>query len=433
MSDSARQNRLLSLDAFRGMTIAAMILVNNPGTWSAIYAPLQHAEWHGITPTDYIFPFFLFIIGVAISISLGSRIEGGVSGAPYIKIFRRAISIFIVGLLISMIPFFVFTESTAPQFAKVVLMLGFSAALFFYLMGKKPLAAGVAGISVLSILMLYLAGSQFVLYNFAAMRIPGVLQRIAVCYLAASIIFLHSNWKWQVFIGIALLFTYWLLMISVPVPGCEITTIDDKACNLAAYIDRTILTEAHMWRSSKVFDPEGILSTIPAIVTTLSGVLTGTWLRTTRSEIEKAGGMFFFGTILLAVGWFWSLAFPLNKSLWTSSYVVYTSGLALLTLAVCHWLIDTKGFTRWSKPFIVFGVNALALFVFSGIMARMLGLIRVSGPAGTEVSLQKWVFDNVFLAVASPMNASLLYAVCFILLWWFLMYLLYRRRIYIKL
>lgn len=432
MSDSPPQNRLLSLDAFRGITIAAMILVNNPGTWSAIYSPLKHAEWHGITPTDYIFPFFLFIIGVAISISLGRRTEGGISPAVYLRILWRSISIFVAGLLISMIPFFVFTESTAPQAAKVLLMLGFSAALFFYLMGKKPLAAGIAGISVLAILILYLAGSQFVLYNFAGMRIPGVLQRIAVCYLAASIIFLHTNWKWQVFIGIALLLIYWLLMISVPVPGCEITTIDDKACNLAAYIDRTVLTEAHMWRSSKVFDPEGILSTIPAIVTTLSGVLTGTWLRTTRPEIEKAGGMFFLGTILLAIGWIWSLALPLNKSLWTSSYVVYTSGLALLTMAVCHWLIDIKGYTRWSRPFIVFGVNALALFVFSGIMARMLGLIRIAGPSGTGVSLQKWVFDTLFLAVASPINASLLFAVCFILLWWFLMWLLYRRRIYIK-
>jgi predicted acyltransferase len=304
------------------------------------------------------------------------------------------------------------------------------------------------------------------------MRIPGVLQRIAVCYLIVSLIFLHTSWKQQTLIGIALLLVYWILMTVVPVPACEITTIDDKTCNLAAWLDRTILTEAHIWRSAKVFDPEGILSTIPAIVTTLSGVLTGIWLASAkgsppyeggvaaasadgvvlsagspveqgRSKIEIAVGLFFFGTVLLAVGWSWSLVFPLNKSLWTSSYVVYTTGLALLTLAVCYYLIDIKGYKKWSKPFVIFGVNALALFVFSGIMARMLGLVKIATTGDPivsstgvaiqpTISLQQWIFNNLFLSWASPTNASLAYAVCFILFWLFLMWLLYRRRIFIK-
>jgi predicted acyltransferase len=199
-----------------------------------------------------------------------------------------------------------------------------------------------------------------------------------------------------------------------------------------------------MWRSAKVFDPEGILSTIPAIVTTLSGVLTGSWISRSRTagddeskiqnpKSEIANGLFFFGTVCLAVGWSWSLLFPLNKSLWTSSYVVYTSGLALLTLAFCYWLIDIKGYKRWAWPFVVFGANALALFVFSGIMARLLGMIRLAGPEeGKEISLQQWIFNNVFLSVASPINASLAYAICFILVWLFLMWLLYRKRLYIK-
>jgi predicted acyltransferase len=265
-----------------------------------------------------------------------------------------------------------------------------------------------------------------------------------------------------------------------------------------------------MWRSARVFDPEGILSTIPAIVTTLSGVLTGTWLigkdeggrmkdegggrkdegggrkdegggmkdegggrkdegggrkdegggrkdegGGMKDELEassnpaliplpsslilhpssfqKAAGLFFFGTLLLAIGWSWSLLFPLNKSLWTSSYVLYTSGLALLTLASCYWLIDIKGYKRWAWPFVVFGVNALTLFVFSGIMARLLGMVRVAGPeAGKDITLQQWIFQNAFLSWASPVNASLAYAVCFILFWLFLMWLLYRRQIYIK-
>ncbi len=444
--------RLISLDVFRGMTIAGMVLVNNPGTWSAIYDPLEHAAWHGITPTDYIFPFFLFIVGVAIPIALKKRVENGVNRDLYLKIIQRAATIFALGLLMSMIPFFQFNDSTGIPYAiKILLVLSFSTALLLYLLDKKKIAAITVGASALILLGFYLWGANIVWYNFAGMRIPGVLQRIAVCYLVVSIIFLHTNWKQQTAIGVGLLLLYWVLMTLVPVPGCDVATVDDKVCNLAAWLDRTILTEAHMWRSAKVFDPEGILSTIPAIVTTMSGVLTGTWLIrsdegratsgeasdsslvTSNSSLNRVSGMFFFGTVLLAIGWSWSLLFPLNKSLWTSSYVVYTSGLALLTLAFCYWLIDIKGYKRWARPFVVFGVNALALFVFSGIMARLLGMIRLTGPEeGKEITLQQWIFNNAFLSWASPINASLAYAICFILLWLFLMWLLYRRRIYLK-
>ncbi len=469
---STAQQRLISLDVFRGMTIAGMVLVNNPGTWSAIYSPLEHAPWHGITPTDYIFPFFLFIVGVAIPIALGKRLEAGMTRDVYLKIFSRSVSIFAVGLLISMIPFFDFGKTEIPYLVKILLVLSFSAALFLYLWGKRTQAGIVAGVSALIVAAFWLAGTPIVWYNFQMMRIPGVLQRIAVCYLIVSLIFLHTNWKQQTVIGVALLLIYWALMTLVAVPGCEVTTIDDKACNLAAWLDRTILTENHMWRQAKVFDPEGILSTIPALVTTISGVLTGIWLKsepravatgflppeetsdvpdapgsdnsTVRSNdveknpvatapgSDKAVGIFFFGTVLLAIGWSWSLLFPLNKSLWTSSYVVYTSGLALLTLGFCYWLIDVKGYKRWSKPFVVFGVNALALFAFSGLMARLMGMIRIAGADGKETTLQGWIFKNLFLSWASPINASLAYAICFILFWLFLMWLLYRRRIFIK-
>ncbi len=451
MSDVPTQDRLVSLDVFRGMTIAGMVLVNNPGTWSAIYGPLKHAEWHGITPTDYIFPFFLFIVGVAIPIALTKRIAAGVTRGLYLKIIQRAVTIFALGILMSMIPFFQFNDSTGIPYAiKILLVLSFSTALLLYLLEKRTAAAITAGASALVVLGFYLAGAEIVWYNFSTMRIPGVLQRIAVCYLVVSLIFVHTNWKQQTAIGIALLLLYWLLMTVVPVPGCDVTTIDDKACNLAAWLDRTLLTEAHMWRSAKVFDPEGVLSTIPAIVTTLSGVLTGSWItrfpsnpdpvnveesaiRNPQSAIETVAGLFFFGTVLLAAGWSWSLLFPLNKSLWTSSYVLYTSGLAILALASCYWLIDIKGYKRWALPFVVFGVNALALFVFSGIMARLLGMIRLAGPEeGKDITLQQWIFNNAFLSWASPINASLAYAICFILFWLFLMWLLYRRQVLIK-
>lgn len=375
MSEEIGQNRLLSLDVFRGITIAGMVLVNNPGTWSAIYSPLEHAPWHGITPTDFIFPFFLFIVGVAIPLGLGKRVEEGVNSAVYLKILRRAAIIFLLGLFLAASPFF---------------------------------------------------------NDFAHLRIPGVLQRIAVCYLFAALIFIHTNWKQQTMIGVGLLLLYWLLMTIIPVPGCEITTINDKACNLAANIDRAVFGVNHIWTSAKVFDPEGILSTIPAIATTLSGVLTGVWLKTKKGDLEKVGGLFFFGVVLIALGWCWNFFFPFNKSLWTSSYVVYTSGLALVFLAFCYWLIDIKGYKKWSKPFVIFGVNALALFVLSGLFARILGVIKVSGAEGKPISLQKWIFDSIFLPLASPINASLAYAVCFILFWLFLMWLLYRKRIFIK-
>ncbi len=374
MTTEITQNRLLSLDVFRGMTIAGMVLVNNPGTWGAIYSPLEHAEWHGWTPTDFIFPFFLFIVGIAIPFGLGKRVEKGITKDVYLKILRRALLIFLLGLFLSGFPY----------------------------------------------------------YDFAMLRIPGVLQRIAVCYLVASLIFIHTNWKQQTIIGIALLLVYWILMTTIPVPNCDVMTIDDKACNLAAFIDRTIFTENHIWRSAKVFDPEGILSTIPAIVTTISGVLTGLWLKTTRTDLEKVSGMFFFGIVLTAIGWCWHFFFPINKSLWTSSYVVYTTGIALCLLGFCYWLVDIKGYKKWTKPFVIFGVNALALFVFSGLLARIMGVIKVTGAEGTQISLQKWIFDSVFLLFATPINASLMYAISYIFLWLFLMWLLYRKRIFIK-
>ncbi len=470
MLENTGQNRLISLDVFRGMTIAGMVLVNNPGTWSAIYDPLEHAPWHGITPTDYIFPFFLFIVGIAIPIALNKRIEAGITRGVYFKIFTRAALIFALGLVMSAIPFFAFNDTQIPYAVKILTVFGYTAALFLYLWDKTKIAIMVAAATAVVVAVFWLAGSLIIPYNIGTMRIFGVLQRIAVCYLVVSLIFLHTSWKQQAIIGGGLLLLYWFLMTAIPVPGCDITTIDDKACNLAAYLDRLILTENHIWRGGKVFDPEGILSTIPAIVTTISGVLTGTWLQsgsppvlggvaaasadgvvreavatgllsgeerrpvvTAPGSDRKALGMFFFGTILLAVGWTWSLVFPLNKSLWTSSYVIYTSGLALLTLGFCYYLIDIKGYKRWAKPFVIFGVNALALFVFSGIFARLLGMIRFAGPEeGKEITLQQWIFNNIYLSILSPINASLAYAICFILFWLFLMWLLYRRRIYIK-
>lgn len=426
------RERLASLDVFRGITIAGMVLVNNPGTWSAIYSPLRHAEWHGITPTDYIFPFFLFIVGVAVPYALDRRLAAGVTRDVYRKIFIRAAAIFFTGLAMSTLPLFVVGETGIPWPLKWTATLASIASLYFLFTRQFRIAFILIGIWAAIIFAAAAIGWPIKPIDPATMRIPGVLQRIAVCYLIVSVIYLNTTWKQQAVLGVVLLLIYWLLMTAVPVPGCDVWTVDDKACNLAAWLDRTILTEAHMWRSAKVFDPEGILSTLPAIVTTMSGVLTGKWLLSPRRSDDKANGMFFAGAVLLAVGWSWSLLFPLNKSLWTSSYTIYTSGLALLTLAACFYVIDLKGYRRWAKPFEIFGVNALALFVFSGMMARLLGMIKIAEAEGRSVSLQQWLFGNLFLSWASPMNASLFYAITFILVWLFLMWLLHRNRIFIK-
>ncbi len=461
------QNRLISLDVFRGLTIAGMVLVNNPGT-SPVYWPLDHAEWNGLTPTDWIFPFFLFIVGVSIPIALGKYKGGNPSGnegaaldirrtTPYTKIISRALSIYLLGLAISVIPFFQFGATDAPDWFKMLTWLAFAAALLFLLLRNFKIAGILAGAGVLGIVVMNIAGYNVVPYDFSTMRILGVLQRIAICYLITSLIFLHTNWKQQVYISLALLLGYWFLITMIPVPGCEVTTMNDKACNLAAYIDRMIIGENHIWRFGKVYDPEGILSTIPAIVTTISGVLTGTWL--VRSEppasaggqladgeraetnwpaayaagSDKVSAIFFFGIALFALGWIWNGFFPFNKALWTSSYVLVTTGLALLTFGFCYWLIDIKGYKRWAWPFIVFGANALALFVFSGIFARMMSAFRVAYTAeGRGISVQKWLVDNIFLALFQPINASLAYAISFILLWLFFMWLLYRKGIYVK-
>lgn len=371
-NNSTTSDRLVSLDVFRGFTIAGMVLVNNPGTWSHIYWPLEHAEWHGWTPTDLVFPFFVFIVGVAIPLAFGRRIEsGGSKHDLYLKIIRRTLIIFALGLFLAGFPYF----------------------------------------------------------DLTTIRIPGVLQRLAVCYLFASLIFLNTKVRTQVIVTLALLVFYCLIMTRLHAPGYATGDLS-KEGSLASFVDRVIFGP-HIWKQGKVYDPEGLLSTIPAIATALFGVLTGEWLRTNKSQYEKVTGLFVAGACCLVIGWGWNPFFPINKALWTSSYVFFTGGLALQFLALCYFVVDIKKYQKWSKPFVVFGVNAIALFVGTAVMARLLGLIKL--PWGSEtISLQGWIFQKLFLPLASPTNASLAYAVVFILLWLGLMWILYARKIFIK-
>jgi predicted acyltransferase len=361
-------NRLVSLDVFRGITIAGMVLVNNPGSWEHIYWPLEHATWHGWTPTDLVFPFFVFIVGVAIPLAFARRVESGGSKRDiYIKIIKRTLIIFAIGLFLNGLPSF----------------------------------------------------------GLAEYRIPGVLQRIAVCYFFASIIFLNTKVRTQIAITIGLLIVYWLMLKLIPAPGYAAGDLT-KEGSLPSFVDRTVFGK-HVWAQARVYDPEGLLSTIPAIATALMGVLTGVWLRREESRVEKAAGMFVVGAVCVAIGWSWNAFFPINKALWTSSYVLFTGGLALQFLSLCYWIIDIKGYRRWARPFEVFGLNAIALYVVADLIAVALGTIKVGGD-----TLGGWIYNHVFASWASPVNASLAFAICFVLLCLLLMWILYNRKIFLK-
>lgn len=376
-SRAASTQRLLSLDVFRGMTIAGMLLVNNPGSWSHIYGPLRHAPWHGWTPTDLIFPFFLFIVGVSMTFSYGRLLEQGADRRRLLlKSVKRAALIFLVGLLLHGFPNYIASLPT--------------------------------------------------------LRIPGVLQRIALAYLAAAPIVLYLGVRGIVVTIAALLLGYWILQTTIPVPGSG-TGILEPGRDLGAYIDRLVFSTNHLWSQSRTWDPEGLLSTLPAIATALLGVLAGYWVRALRTPTEKTVGLFVAGNIGLLAGVIWNYLFPINKSLWTSSYVVFTAGMACHFLAMCYWLIDVKGYRRWTHPFVIFGMNAIAAFFLSSIGARVLDLIKVTGPAGDSIALKTYVYDSFYLSWLSPINASLAFAISYVLFFLGVMAIFYHRRIFIKL
>lgn len=372
--------RLLSLDVFRGLTVAAMILVNNPGSWAHIYTPLKHAEWHGCTPTDLIFPFFLFIVGVSISYALGSK-KGYMSHSKLIiTALKRALILFGLGLFLNLFPK-VFTE---------------------------PMEA------------------------FQTVRIPGVLQRIAIVFFITAVIFIKTNPKTQLRLLIGILIAYWALMTLIPVPGVGYANLE-KETNLGAWIDRTLLTEAHLWRSAKTWDPEGILSTLPAVATGIFGLLVGTWLkRKDREESVKISWMFSIGVLAVILGLIWDLCFPINKALWTSSFVLYAGGLATIGLALCYWLIDVQGYKKGTKPFVAYGVNAITVFFLSGLIPRILTMIKVNMPDGTIVNSREWMYETFFSPYFSPINASLAGAITFILIWLGILWFMYNKKIIVK-
>jgi len=370
------------------MTVAGMLLVNDPGSWSAIYPPLEHAEWNGWTPTDLVFPFFLFIVGVTTYLS---------KKEPK-RIVRRGGLIVLFGLLLNAFPFFWW--------------------------GK------IAGNPDPTFL-------QRVAWRFAHLRFLGVLQRIGIVYICAALIATYAKTRKQlIVIASAILVGYWLIMTLIPVPGTGvlgIDTLDQPDKTLSAWVDRAVLTTDHTWVSTKTWDPEGPLSTLPAIATCLLGIIAAEWIvDKKRPLLERVAGLFGGGCLAMLAGSLWSWVFPINKNLWTSSYVVFTAGFACVVLAVCLWMIDVNDWRRWTKPFVVYGVNPLIAFVGSGLMARTIDSLWKVNYGGKLVSIHQLTYQLAFEPFFPAKFASLLWGICFVLFWALILGLLYRRNIIIR-
>lgn len=368
----AAGNRLTALDAFRGATIALMVLVNDPGDGAHSHGPLRHADWHGWTITDMVFPSFVWIVGVAITLSLGSRIAAGASKRElFTQVLRRAAIIYALGLFVYGFPYF----------------------------------------------------------NLATQRALGVPQRIAICYLAASVIYLTTTWRTQIAWIVGLMGSYWMLMTLAPVPGYGAGRLDVEG-NFAHYVDRLVLG-THNYSETRTWDPEGIVSTLPSIATALFGVLAGHLLRWGRTLAERTTAMFFLGQLLLAAGLIADLWLPINKKLWTSSFTLFMAGIDFTLLAMFTGVVDLAGYRKAVKPLVIMGMNAIAIYMLSELVDISLHAIHLTGPAG-EISLRRWIYLSWFAPLGSPENTSLLYAIAYTLLMWVIAWAMYRKKWFIK-
>jgi predicted acyltransferase len=399
----ATRERLLSLDVFRGLTVAGMLLVNDPGTWSAIYPPLEHAEWNGWTPTDLIFPFFLFIVGITTYLSLSARRARGDDDRALVRqIIRRGAMIFLIGLLINGFPFFSWGSVT-----------------------------GVADPSVL----------QRIGDRLLHWRIMGVLQRIGVVYLCAALLTFRTTVKQQILTLAGLLIGYWVVMTCLPVPdtgALGATMLNVPPHTMAAWLDRLLLDWSrfglgnHTWVSSQTWDPEGTLSTIPAIGTAILGNMAGRWIGSNRSLSERLNGLFAAGALLMAGGLVWNWGFPINKSLWTSSYVLFCAGMASIALATVMWIVDLHQMKSWTKPAVIYGMNPIVAFAGSGVLARLIYSIIKVNYQGQPTMLETAIYKSVFLSWLAPVNASLAFAITFVLFWYVILWAMYKRNIFVK-
>ena len=370
----ASPKRLVSLDFFRGLTVAAMIMVNNPGDWQHIYTPLEHAKWNGCTPTDLIFPSFLFMVGVSIAYAIGAKKDNNMAHASILATaFKRSLILYLIFSLLVLVPRF----------------------------------------------------------DWAHFRVLGVLPRIAIVFFVCVVLFLKTNFKTQLVLFTSILIVYYLLLNFVPVPGVDYANLQ-PATNLGAWLDTTLLTENHMWRGSKVYDPEGILSTLPSIATGLLGMMVGTYLRRKdKTDKEKLLPLFAAGIAAVIAGAVWNLFFPINKALWTSSFVLYAGGFAIIMLTISFWLIDVKQRRKYIEPFLAFGANAITAYVAADVVLKILELIHVQ-VNGQKTGAQQYLYHTFFVPYFSPVNASLAGAITYVLILLIPMWILYKKKIFIK-
>jgi len=447
--------RLVSLDAFRGMTIALMILVNIPGSWSYVYPPLEHANWNGCTPTDLVFPFFLFIVGTAMAFSF-SKFNYKLSTDSLLKTIERTFLIFFIGLLLNYYPFFkhdLGNNGFFMNFLIVIFRLILSLIPFFLFLwilkryfkilssvihsGEKSLYKTTYVLGLVLVFIILLFGLPYLLnlipfYNkdVSHLRIMGVLQRIALAYGFAAIIVLSFERKYIPYVIAFILLLYWWLMWYF---GSD--NPFSLESSVARKIDLFVFGDAHVWHGKGIpFDPEGLLSTLPSIGTPLIGYLVGRYIKDNK---DKFGKWFYYligsGIILMILGKIWDIYFPINKSIWTSSYVLYTGGLAILFLSLFYWLIDVKHYKKWISFFIVFGINPLFAFVIHVLWVKILLYItRWNGPGDKIVNGYSWLFHNIFQPIAGNMNGSLLFAVTHIIFFWAMLFILYKKNIIIK-
>ncbi len=382
-----KQERYYSLDVFRGATVALMILVNNPGSWGHIFSPLEHASWHGCTPTDLVFPFFLFAVGNAMSFVM-PKLALGTDGDFWKKVIKRTFLIFAIGLFLNWSPFVKWSDG------------------------------------------------QLVFKTWENIRILGVLQRIALCYFFASVIVYYGKSRMALFIGMLILVAYWILNILLGATG--------HPYSLSGYfgnaIDQAILGVSHIYKGEGVpFDPEGLVSMFPAIVQVILGFLVGEYIQAKGKNFEMLSHVLLTGVVLVFVGWIWDFSFPINKKIWTSSYVLYTSGLAMIALGMFIYLLEFKEAKgKWSHFFDVFGKNPLFIFVLSGFLPRVLALLRwvdhideKGKPVYTNAL--PWFYEHVCKNINNDLRVgSFLYALCFISFMFLLAYILDKKKIYIK-
>jgi len=359
--------RLVSLDALRGFTIAAMIVVNYPGSEEHVYFTLRHTEWNGLSFTDQVAPYFLFFVGASIAFAYSKRLEAGASrGQLYKKIFFRSLKIYAVGMFLNLMPDF----------------------------------------------------------NFHTIRWTGTLQRIAIVFCISSIIYLNTRWKQQAWIGAVLLIAYWLILTCVPTPGIGKVMLE-PGVNIVAWFDRKFLPGT-MWRGT--WDPESILTNITAVVSCITGMLAGRLMLSDKNPSEKVNYLMTAGVFSAIAGYFWGLAFPVNENLWTSSFVLVTSGFAALLFGAFYFLVDIKGKTWGTKPGIIFGANAIAVYFLADVWALIFYVAKFGGTSLNE-KFVSWLSSTG----ADPQLASLLYAILFVAVNFIPAWLLYRKKIFIKL